>query len=700
MNHGKINLRQLFICHSLKTCTDFYKSLKFANFTKTIKTIKKKNSEISNSFKNRTINNNNKQTKFFNSFHKSFIHKKLSSNPKYVEIESRICSTDRGQKFKNIIENDKNKNSILKHNLKKIFLTNDYKNQRNKGKKHILIKTENNDTEIAKKNLNLNIHSNIFLPFNLKRFRNHDYPDILCPKLEDFIEDIKMVRTVKFINNIKVEKQKTQNASVGLEIEKADIIMNSLSNSLKLLNSYNTSFTNYNKYLVNEIKKEKYILNNYVIDENIIKEQVELLEKKFDDLLLEFEILKNFKNLFIAIKSKTKIKYNNLSNKTFSEKYKEKIKQNFLFHKKKTNSLSSKELFNKRSSPRKKSRILRNIKQNEFSMILKNKKSSQSVKKEKLEKKEEKKSERKQKKHQTILNTKNNDNFKNEIKKLERFNSIQPSALNIKNNLENIINNQKKKKATKKVKFENYDVKRELKLIVNNLLKKIDKYNNIEYRIIYYKLLFDKENNSLDILMRNQLIKESINNLNFSKNYYSLLTSKYNLLKSQSNDYSLFILIYKKTNEMIDSIIDFKVKKYQNIINKLISLYDNNKLLIQYNNEKNRNKTLRAHLEEELINYLYKLFIVIEKLIHELIQGRNNYLSNHYYSEQIEKYENKMDNAKKIFNIRFKRSEELLRRKKINEDAIKKWNKIIYLPYKKVPIKYKILTNHPKKYIT
>ena len=250
------------------------------------------------------------------------------------------------------------------------------------------------------------------------------------------------------------------------------------------------------------------------------------------------------------------------------------------------------------------------------------------------------------------------------------------------------------------MKFENYDVKRELKLIVNNLLKKIDKYNNIEYRIIYYKLLFDKENNSLDILMRNQLIKDSINNLNFSKNYYSLLTSKYNLLKSQSNDYSLFILIYKKTNEMIDSIIDFKVKKYQNIINKLISLYDNNKLLIQYNNEKNRNKTLRAHLEEELINYLYKLFIVIEKLIHELIQGRNNYLSNHYYSEQIEKYENKMDNAKKIFNIRFKRSEELLRRKKINEDAIKKWNKIIYLPYKKVPIKYKILTNHPKKYIT
>lgn len=678
----------MLLSHSLKTCTDFYKSPKFMIFTKTLKNLDKKNNEIAASLRNRTIYSNNFHKKFFNSFHKSFIHRKLSSNPKYKEIENRICNTERGEKLLNLEENTKikTKKSNLKHNLEKIFLTNNYKHGKIKIKKHIKILTESNQNSYK----SINIKSNIFLPINIKRFRNNDYQNVIHPKINDFIEDIKMIRTVKFINNIKTEQQLTQNASSGLETEKVDVIMYSLNQSLKLLKSYNSSFTNYNKYLVNKIKREKKILNNYIIDENIVKEQVVLLEKKFDDLLDELEILNNFKKLFIAIKNKTRIKYNK-NDKTFSEMYKEKLKQNYLFNKKIASSVSSKEFY-KKNSHSKRSKIIRKMKEKEFSGIIKNKNICSSIKKEKIE--DDEKSERRKGRYKTILNISPSNKLKNPMKKFERYNSIQPYSSFKKDG--NINLNKKKNKAPM-VKFEKYDIKKELQSIVNNILENIDKYNSIEQYIIYFKLLFEKKYNSIDILIQNQLIKEDIYNLNFSKNYNILLISKYKILKSQNNDYSLFITIYKKINEMIDLIKDFKVKKYQNLLNNINSIYDKNKILIQYNNEKNRNETLKSYIEKEIINYIFKVFIVIEKLVYELIQGKNNYLSNNYYSEQIEKYENKMDTAKKIFNNRFKRNEEILRRKKINEDAIKKWNKIIFKPYQKVPIKYQIINKKTKK---
>ena len=55
-----------------------------------------------------------------------------------------------------------------------------------------------------------------------------------------------------------------------------------------------------------------------------------------------------------------------------------------------------------------------------------------------------------------------------------------------------------------------------------------------------------------------------------------------------------------------------------------------------------------------------------------------------------------MDIDKKNFNNIIKRYEEILRRKKINEETIKRWNKIIFLPSRKVPTKFKIKINHVK----
>ena len=137
------------------------------------------------------------------------------------------------------------------------------------------------------------------------------------------------MRTAKFINNIQVEKDKHQAAVSGFESDNLKIIQYSLKNTLKLIQYYNSSIIKYNKFLLDKIKIENKILKNYVINKNILKDQIDLLQKKFDDLMLEIKILNNFKNLFIAIKNKTKIEDNNLTEKAFEKKNDRKIKITF-----------------------------------------------------------------------------------------------------------------------------------------------------------------------------------------------------------------------------------------------------------------------------------------------------------------------------------------------------------------------------------
>ena len=181
-----------------------------------------------------------------------------------------------------------------------------------------------------------------------------------------------------------------------------------------------------------------------------------------------------------------------------------------------------------------------------------------------------------------------------------------------------------------------------------------------------------------------------------NKNYNKLLISKYNLLKCQNDDYSFYFLIYNIINEIIDSIKEYKLKKFQYLLDKINNIYDNNKIYIQYKKEKDKNEIKSLFLIRELINYIYKEFILIDEFVNELIRGKNNYLKNNYYSEQIEKYENKIDIDKRYFNNIIKRNEEILRREKINEDTTKKWNKNIIIPPRKVPKKYKIEKSHNK----
>ena len=712
MIENKNNYKKLFISQSLKTCSDFYQTSKFRTFSYNMKKKQNFNTRI---LSNYIKNHRNINKKYFDSFHKSLINRKLLLNPKFMEIDNNICYTDRNSITKQSHNNEKKKQIINKNNFQKLFITNDYdfityrKKPINKSLKKLLLNENNipNFEKFEKKNNNFhNIHSNIFLPINLNKMNNNKYTDIFCHTISDFIEEIKMVRKVKFINNIKTEQHKLVSSLVGLQDEHIDLTIHSLTNSIKLLDSYNLSFANYNKFLISEIKKEKKILENYIIDENIIKEQVLLLEKKFDDLMLEFEILNNFNVLLGAVKNRTRIANNDSSSKSFAEKTKERLRKKILYHKQNTGNFSS----SRRLISKKKSIISNKVYINESP--LKMKASTKSVSKmEKIEKKSQKKV-----KFQTILflkpsntniknatndnnvnnannannaNNGNNDNNANNVnntsnvsnikkvrRKFKRLNSLQPREIVDKKNIDNCKD--------KNIQFNNYDIHKELKMISDNILNLIEKYNDNECYIISYKLLFDKELNSINAMKMNQLIKEKQYFLDYNKKYNALLISKCKLLKCQKNDYSLFIYIYRKLNEIILLIKNYKIKRYQKIIDKLISVYDKNSIFNQYNNEKTGQYFRREFLEKELINYLYRVFIIIEKLVYKLIEGKNIYLKSNYYSERIEYYENKMDNDKKICNNRFKRDEESLRRKRINEKTKKKWEKILFKPRRKV----------------
>ena len=697
MSERNNNIRKLLMSESVRTCSNFYKSKKFRIFSNRNRNINKKNSMLVSNIKNLTLNNI-KSNKLFDSFHKYLMHRKLSSNKKFIEIENRICYSERERKAKNYLENTIKTDNISNKNknYEKLFLTNyndsfTYKtNNENINNEYINrpiyhMNTAYNRENTYNGNDNKIYRSNVFLPLDLKRFRNNGYPDILYPKISDFIEDIKMLRLSRFINNAKKEQFQQNYASAGFNSETLDVTIHSLQSSIILLNSYKASFGNYNKFLIEKIKEEKNLLSKYIIDENILKEESVLIQKKFDDLMIQYEILNNFKLLFDAIKNKTKIKKENeLFNKTFAERTTEKIKQK-LFKKKNSVHLTPKYLSKSKSRKMDGEKIAQTKREHlELS-------SHKSLNKNEKEEKE-KKYNRRDRKYQTVLDVKHNETKKNGILRLK---SLQPIIHFIKNDIHKKEKNNLE--IQKKDEFSEYDVGKELKIINNNILRNMNKYNNIESYVVNCKLLLYKESNDMYILMVKKEIQEKIHELNIRKKYNTLLNSKLNFIKSKNKDYSLFIIIYQKINEVVNFIKDYKIKNYQILITQLKNTYDKNRIYISYIKEKKENISKRAYLEDELITYIYKILMIIEKLAHALIQGKNDYLKSNYFSERFEEYENKIDNAKKLFNNRNKKNEEILRREKVNENTVKKINKMVYLPRKKVIEKYQLINIHKVK---
>ena len=276
--------------------------------------------------------------------------------------------------------------------------------------------------------------------------------------------------------------------------------------------------------------------------------------------MIEIKILNNFKNLFIAIKNKTKLEDNNyLEGKTFEEKMIEKLKS---LSPKRPLKHSTKEIYTHKKKHLRKIRMNNNInyifnlkkmetiKEISSSKIIKNKKEKMRItrkkeKKENFYKIDDNKAKRKSIKVQTILNININSKHRLERGRIERLKTSQPSSFSKLNLIDNYEN-----KENRNINLDNFNIQKEYKLRIKNILEMIQQYDDIEDYIAYYKLLFEKDNNSIENIMRRKQIKENIIHLNYYKNYNKILNSKYNLLKCQNDDYSFFLLIYNNINEI------------------------------------------------------------------------------------------------------------------------------------------------------
>ena len=139
---------------------------------------------------------------------------------------------------------------------------------------------------------------------------------------------------------------------------------------------------------------------------------------------------------------------------------------------------------------------------------------------------------------------------------------------------------------------------------------------------------------------------------------------------------------------MISSVITFKIKDFNHIIDKFREIYDKNKLYATYKSMINDYKSKKLYLDKELINYIYNALELIEKLQCELISKKNEYLNNNLYHDRILEFEYKMDMIKRVNNNKEKRSKEILRKQEIYNKAIEKSNKIIFRTYRKVANNY------------
>jgi len=596
-------------------------------------------------------------SKNFKSFHKSLLHLKLSINPKYKDNDN-ICYTDRRSKQKKEIENFKN-------TYEKIFLTNtDDKNIKtskfNNYKQLQLITDYNTKTkQDNKKDKYLSIPSDTFLSF---RKNKHIYflPDIINEKISDFIDDAKMIRNLRFINTIKVERQKRINALSDLRLEQFEILKDSLERSKKYIDIYKKVFADYNKYLINEIKKEQKLLYDYNVYKTKLENEVNILQKQFNDIIKELEVVNNFKLIFTAIKNKTKIEDSNKLSKKFIEDLLKKLHNEILIKRKNISYSTKKKTTINKINFRKSRRL-------SIGSLIGNENIVNSSENEKI--KEQKRMVRKM---MTIITTK-----KKNKKQMQRFNSYQPEL-------------EKKKKTEKILNKDNldYDIDKNENIIINNILKLVQKNDKINSQIVDLKVLSENEESLPQNVINNKLLNIQNMDLLQVKNQNKILTAKYKILHYNNKDYSLHLSIYRKINRMISSVISFKIKNFNDIIDKLRQLYDRNKLYYLYKSKISENKSNNKYFEKELINYIYNALTIIEQLQCELINKKNDYLNNTYYQEMILEYESKMDTAKKIINNREKRNKELLRKQQIYNRAIEKSNKIIFRSFRKVPKNY------------
>ena len=666
-----------FLIQISKTSSDFYKTPKYLNSAKHIKKI----TSIKRKFSTRKKLLNRLGIDL-SSFHHSILTQKILTNPQYIQMKTTTCQTDREYNTKNRIAHN---NNLF---LTKILQTNSTENTSD------LIKNNNNNNkktfktifygDLVKNNNNNNFHSSIptqvFLNFNLKKYEKTNYPDILTENASDFVDEIKTIRKMNLINNLRKEAKKFKECTLKNNIEKYELNVYSLIESKKLLKFYSKSFIGYHKFLLETIKKENKNLKKLISEENELYNEVKELYHKTNNIKLELQVIKNYKNLLEKIlsykkkssekpinlrrqdkkkttkstdKKKTFIRYSTFKGKIHTKLLKTSTKNLILntdyFNDQDTNSINIKPVFNKKKYIRQPDSLEKSSPINivhKGTISLRDKKlKTQKVKFNIPEK--------------TKLLT---NDFKSE-------NSTNKSLIT-KNLLEDVGIFQK-----------------ELGSIEKKIVKSIYKYTNLDSKNTELIVKVEKNNNQ-SWENNNKMIQKYLSDIDSLKNDNECLKKKLKELANQKDDNTFFNIIFKKLKQTIYDIAQNEFpKEFEQIFIELKNLSTINPL----------KDVLPIKIKNVTIKYIYKYLLEIENLLNLLINSKNELNKNVEIHKDLREIQKRMASIKKLEKNKKKKYEEFLKRELLAEKTIKKMNKTFYKPIKPVPEKYNLKKLHHNK---
>lgn len=262
----------------------------------------------------------------------------------------------------------------------------------------------------------------------------------------------------------------------------------------------------------------------------------------------------------------------------------------------------------------------------------------------------------------TRRSTRSNDTLSNieEVKKQEPPKVVQPQPINLEI-------------------FSSVDeFFQSINALEASTIKNLEKYNNIQNEVRY-----EKDN----------IIKEKENDKKISdEEEEKKALQKLKELKRKN-------LLLKK--ELTDLEYNSKQRFHRKIFNKIIEILLN----FPFNLEThfhcpNLYNVLNAKAPTILVKglkqntILYGLTIIEEVLLSHINQF-HQMNSNMRTSMEIAKIKNSLDTRKRVLNSRMKIKEEKERRERMNENIIKKFNKLLYIPNRKVSMKvYNITDNN------
>ena len=563
-------------------------------------------------------------------FHRSFLHHKIISNPKYqfLYIKTPLSNPKSSKTANNFFVTNVTQEEIRTNtDYKPICLT-------DRTNKNFLY------SSYYKRNKFLNVPRNFFFE-QPKSYHNSSYPYKINFNPGEYINEIKLISKNKYLDKLRVDLLQINENKNNWKYDTVKLDLFKLKNIQFLLQKCNKNFRNYYKHIFDELESEKKKLDQIKKTRNQLETDILILEKKKENLQKGLNKLLNMLNLLNEYKNFSQcVKYNTLNVTEGQRSYRRKNTLSKKYSIKNHNFRKENISFKQRNS-----RIFNN--QIGADLILKklNSKSKYNI---------------------DIINEKNNEIVSNELDK-----SVNKKYLNKQINIFNNI--------------EEFESK--LKDIINIILTHLNEENKINSDLI--QLNFQKEeciNEGLKNEKLNVIIDKYNKHLKKLKETSEKLKKKLIFVnQNKTADFILVETIFRKIKNILYSFIqikNFQINKYCDVDFETIrDLYKKmtGKFVQNLNQQKKLNIISDGLREIENIGYGLLSNIVLLK-------------KNQYTSVIVNQIIFKLESEKKIKEGKKRREKELYKREENYLNAINKMNKIMFIR-RKVAEKIKLKGN-------